>query len=58
MRFIILQCSRCGSTHAMEYSAQNVLDAVRSGWNSCGGALYCPDCAKTWGELNTATESR
>ena len=52
MGFIRLQCSRCGNTHVMEYSARNVLKAVRSGWNSCGSALYCPDCAKTWEERN------
>ena len=52
MRCIRLQCSRCGNTHVMEYSARSVLKAVRSGWNSCGSALYCPDCAKTWEERN------
>lgn len=52
MGIVVLQCSCCGKRHSIEYTAYNVLQTVRSGWNSFGSALYCPDCVKTWEEYN------
>lgn len=50
---IDLICSCCGnkrqiSNKTMEYT----VDAIKEGWGSCGSALYCPDCTKTWKERN------
>ena len=48
-----IQCSNCGATRSFKYSAGNVLRIVGvNGWNSCGSALYCPKCSKTWHERN------
>lgn len=47
-----IDCSNCGTHYRFKYSAANVLKAIELGWNSCGSALYCPDCTKTWKERN------
>ena len=54
MGIVVLQCSCCGKSHAIQYTAKNVLSTVKSGWNSFGSALYCPDCVKTWEDRNGA----
>lgn len=46
-------CSCCGnheelSNEKVEYT----VDAIKRGWWSCGSALYCPECSKTWAERN------
>lgn len=45
-----IQCSSCGHISRFPYRAENVIERVRQGWNSFGGVLYCPDCAKIWKE--------
>lgn len=47
-----IQCSNCGARQDFKYSATNVNSLVASGWNSCGSALYCPQCVETWRERN------
>lgn len=48
-----ISCSNCGKSKKFRYSVSNVLCAVyNQGWSSCGAALYCPECSKTWDERN------
>lgn len=42
-----ITCSNCGSSQRLRYSASAVLAVCHSGWNSCGSALYCPECSAT-----------
>ena len=51
---ITITCSCCGnhrqiSNKKVEYTAQ----AIRAGWGSCGSALYCPTCSKSWEDRNS-----
>ena len=48
-----IQCSCCGS-HAWvdTKTVQSAVDVIKSGWGSCGTALYCPKCTATWHERN------
>lgn len=51
--FVKIFCSNCGKSYRM--STKNVVcvrDAINAGWGSCGSALYCPKCSKTWHERN------
>ena len=65
--FVSIYCSRCGNRRRLstKTTAHDLLSAIKAGWNSCGTALYCPKCAKTWhernsgrmaGDLNTASQ--
>lgn len=50
---IDIMCSCCGyheklSNEKIAYS----VDVIKRGWGSCGSALYCPDCTKSWKERN------
>ena len=47
-----ITCSNCGSSQRLRYSASAVLAVCHSGWNSCGSALYCPECSATWDKRN------
>lgn len=47
-----ITCSNCGSSQHLRYSTSAVLAACRSGWNSYGSALYCPECSATWDKRN------
>lgn len=54
MDILTIMCSSCGKKERFGYSAENVNGAVKRGWNSFGGALYCPECSATWEERNGA----
>ena len=45
---IDIMCSCCGRRERVE----NAVKVIRSGWGSCGSALYCPDCSLSWPERN------
>lgn len=47
-----IQCSNCGAIQRFKYTVANVNNLIAFGWNSCGSALYCPECVKTWEERN------
>ena len=50
---IDIMCSCCGNRETV--SIRNVSDSValiQRGWGSCGSALYCPKCSRTWKERN------
>lgn len=49
---MIIQCSHCGTSTSLSYSASHVMRLTRAGWNSYGAALYCPKCSATWNERN------
>ena len=51
--YIHIQCSNCGksrrvSNKRMQYTG----NVIREGWGSCGSALYCPECSKSWDKRN------
>ena len=52
MEILTIMCSCCGSKERIWYSASDVNDAVKRGWNSYGTVLYCPKCSATWEERN------
>lgn len=47
-----IMCSCCGRTMQFVYSLSAVKLVIARGWNSCGRALYCPECSATWSERN------
>jgi len=47
----LITCSNCGVHRALD-AHKDPADAIRAGWNSCGDALYCPECSRTWSERN------
>lgn len=50
---ITLTCSNCGRHQELSNEKmQDTADVISAGWGSCGGALYCPECSRTWGERN------
>ena len=50
---IDIQCSCCGNHRKLSNAKlEDTVNFVNSGWGSCGDALYCPECAKTWKERN------
>lgn len=50
---IEIQCSRCGVKRELSNEKmQNTIDAIKDGWDSFGGALYCPDCTADWDSRN------
>ena len=52
--FFYIQCSRCGKRRRLTTSRRESLDrAIQKGWGSCGTALYCPECSKTWNQRNS-----
>lgn len=52
--FVNISCSRCGDRRRLSTNRGSIdaLAAIRAGWDSCGHALYCPKCVKTWTERN------
>lgn len=53
--FVRIYCSRCGNRRRLSTKggSEDALAAIRAGWGSCGNALYCPKCTKTWNERNS-----
>ena len=56
---IDIQCSCCGNHQKLspEFDGFDVIvdetvKVIKRGWGSCGSALYCPECSKTWYERN------
>lgn len=41
-----LQCSNCGKREEIENTVDNAVQIIKSGWDSIGGALYCPKCVE------------
>lgn len=39
-----IQCSNCGKRIELSNTVDDSVAVIKSGWNSIGGALYCPDC--------------
>ena len=51
--FYKITCSNCGKHRRLSYPAESsIWHAIARGWNSCGSALYCPECVKTWHQRN------
>ena len=46
-----IMCSNCGKTESVHNSLGEI-SQVAERWGSFGGALYCPNCVKTWHERN------
>lgn len=49
---IDIQCSCCGNHESLKNSIDATVEKIKSGWGSCGSALYCPKCSKEWKERN------
>lgn len=50
---ITIQCSNCGKRRRVSTNnPDGLIKLVRQGWNSCGSALYCLECSKTWKDRN------
>lgn len=50
---IDVMCSCCGNHQKLSNKRiQDTADLIHSGWGSCGSALYCPECSKSWKERN------
>ena len=49
---IDIQCSCCGNHESLENSINATVEKIKSGWASCGSALYCPKCSKEWKNRN------
>lgn len=49
---IDIQCSCCGNHESLENSIDATVEKIKSGWGSCGSALYCPKCSKEWKNRN------
>ena len=39
-----IQCSNCGKRKELSNTVDDSVAVIKSGWNSIGVALYCPDC--------------
>lgn len=46
-----IMCSNCGAEESVHNSLRDISE-VAERWGSFGGALYCPECVKTWHERN------
>ncbi len=46
-----ITCSNCGERESVP-NLLSAIDAVSDRWGSCGNALYCPECTRTWFERN------
>ena len=42
----VIQCSNCGKCEEIENAVDNAVQIIKSGWDSIGGALYCPKCVE------------
>jgi hypothetical protein len=50
---IDIMCSCCGNHETVSNrKVSNSIDLIKRGWGSCGSALYCPECTRTWKERN------
>lgn len=50
---INIMCSCCGNHETVSNrKVSNSVDLIKRGWGSCGSALYCPECSRTWKERN------
>jgi len=50
---IDIMCSCCGNHETVSNrTVSNSIDLIKRGWGSCGSALYCPECTRTWKERN------
>lgn len=50
---IDIMCSCCGRRERVSNKrVENAAKVIKSGWGSCGSALYCPDCSRSWPERN------
>lgn len=48
-----IMCSCCGNHETVSNrKVSNSVDLIKRGWGSCGSALYCPECTRTWKERN------
>lgn len=48
-----IMCSCCGNHETVSNrKVSNSIDLIKRGWGSCGSALYCPECTRTWKERN------
>lgn len=56
MAKVNIQCSRCGASREFDYRPAAVDITIGMGCGSCGSALYCPECTKTWAERNGSRE--
>lgn len=56
MKTLEIVCSNCGKKQKIKCTRTGMLskieDVVDKGWGSCGSALYCPECTKTWADRN------
>ena len=55
--YLQISCSRCGHrSRKFKYDRYRRIEPadeiVKAGWNSFGGAFYCPKCVKTWEQRN------
>ena len=51
---IDIMCSCCGNHETVSNrKVSNSIDLIKRGWGSCGSALYCPECTRTWKERNS-----
>lgn len=50
---IDIMCSCCGNHETVSNrKVSNSIHLIKRGWGSCGSALYCPECTRTWKERN------
>ena len=51
---ICLTCSNCGAQREVSFSGTRAYyrEIILDGWGSYGGALYCPECSRTWYKRN------
>lgn len=50
---INIMCSCCGNYEKVSNKmVSDSVDLIKRGWGSCGSALYCPACSRTWNERN------
>lgn len=48
-----IYCSRCGAkSRYRSCGMTGAWDHYNAGWRSCGTALYCPKCSRSWHERN------
>ena len=47
-----ITCSNCGKRRRLNSVRMFGVETVNAKWGSCGSALYCPECTKTWYERN------